>query len=63
MSNLIQREPEMEEVKRQHSFMISSQDTIDDGTCTPIRSPDTIVTMTVLLVACLALAVLAHAVI
>lgn len=58
MNNSIQKAPEMRDLQRHNSFMASSQDKINDGT---ITSPDTIITMTVLLVACLALAVLAHA--
>ena len=63
MDKPIQRGAEMQELKRQMPFTSSSKDETNERTSTSIEDPDTMLTMTVLLLACLALAVLAHAVI
>jgi len=60
MNNTIQRAPEMQELKPEIPFRSASKDETTDGTSISIKDPDTMLSMTVLLVACLALAVLAH---
>jgi hypothetical protein len=60
MNNPIQRAPEMQELKREISFRSAPKDETTDGTSISIRDADTMLSMTVLLLACLALAVLAH---
>jgi hypothetical protein len=63
MTKPIQREPEMQELKGELPFTSTPKDETNERTSTSIEDPDTMLTMTVLLLACLALAVLAHAVI
>jgi hypothetical protein len=63
MNNTIQRAPEMQELKGEIPFRSTPKDETNERTSTSIEDPDTMLTMTVLLLACLALAVLAHAVI
>jgi hypothetical protein len=60
MNNPIQRGPEMQELKREIPFPSAPKDETTDGTSMSIKDPDTMLSMTVLLIACLALAVLAH---
>ena len=59
MNNPIQEEAEMEELKRGHSFAAASK-TKTDYERSITRDADTVLSMTVLLLACLALAALAH---
>jgi hypothetical protein len=63
MAKLIQREPEMQELKREMPFTSLPKDETNERTSTSIEDPDTMLTMIVLMLACLGLAVLAHAVI
>jgi hypothetical protein len=63
MNNTIQRAPELQELKGELPFTSLPKDETNERTSTSIEDPDTMLTMTVLLLACLALAVLAHAVI
>ena len=63
MNNTIQRAREMQELKREIPFRSALKDETNERTSTSIEDPDAMLTMTVLLLACLALAVLAHAVI
>lgn len=63
MAKPIQAGAEMQEPKREMPFRSSSKDETNERTSTSIKDPDAMLTMTVLLLACLALAVLAHAVI
>jgi hypothetical protein len=63
MNNTIQKAPEMRELKRELPFTSTPKDETNERTSTSIEDPDAMLTMTVLLLACLALAVLAHAVI
>jgi hypothetical protein len=63
MTKPIQRGPEMQELRREIPFRSAPKDETNERTSTSIEDPDTMLTMTVLLLACLALAVLAHAVI
>jgi hypothetical protein len=60
MDKQIQREAEMKELDREAP---SLKHGIAERTSVSINDPDTMLSMTVLLFACLALAVLAHAVI
>ena len=60
MNNPIQRAPEMQGLKREKPFSSAAKDETTDGTSMSIKDPDTMLSMTVLLLACLGLAVLAH---
>ncbi len=60
MNNPIQSEAETQELKREKSFTASPKAETNEGTTMSIKDPDTMLSMTVLLLACLALAVLAH---
>jgi hypothetical protein len=60
MNNPSQRGPEIQEVKRANSLTSAPKDETTDGTSMSIKDPDTMLSMTVLLLACLGLAVLAH---
>ena len=63
MNNPIQKGPEMQELRREIPFRSAPKNETNEQTIISIKDPDTMLTMTVLLFACLALAVLAHAVI
>ena len=63
MNNPIQSGAEMQELKCEMPFTSLPKDETNERTSRSISDPDTMLTMTVLLLACLALAVLAHAVI
>jgi len=63
MDNLIQNEAEMKELKRARSFGSIKGAEIKEGPSMSIKDPDTILSVTVLLFACLALAALAHVVV
>ena len=63
MAKPIQREGEMQELNREVPFTSSPKDEMNEGTSMPIRDPDTMLSMTVLLFACLALAILAHVIV
>jgi hypothetical protein len=60
MNDPIQDEAEMPELRREIPFRSAPEDETNEGTSTSIKDPDTMLSMTVLLLACLALAVLAH---
>lgn len=60
MNNPSQRGPEMQELKREKPFNSAPKDETTDGTSMSFKDPDTMLSMTVLLIACLGLAVLAH---
>ena len=60
MNNPIQNGAETQELKYGKSFESAEGTETNEGTSMPIRDPDTMLSMTVLLIACLALAVLAH---
>ena len=53
----------MQELKREKPFSSAPKDETTDGTSMFIKDPDTMLSMTVLLIACLGLAVLAHVVV
>jgi hypothetical protein len=63
MAKLIQREPEMQELKRELPFTSTPKDEANERTIVSIRDPDAMLIMIVLLLACFALALLADAVI
>ena len=63
MNNPIQRGPEIQELKREAPFRSAPKDETNERTSISIRDPDTMLSMTVLLLACLGLAVLAHVVV
>lgn len=60
MNNPIQDEAEIKELKNEKSFGSTQSAETSDETSISIKDPDTMLSMTVLLIACLALAVLAH---
>ena len=60
MNNLIQNEAEMEEPKYENAFGSTQSAEMNEETSMPPKDPDTMLSMIVLLVACLALAALAH---
>jgi len=63
MDNPIQNEAEMEELKYEESFASTEAAETREGTSMPPKDQDTILSMIVLLLACAALAVLAHVVV
>ena len=60
MNNTSQNEAETQELRREIPFRSAPEDETNEGTSISIKDPDTMLSMTVLLIACLALAVLAH---
>ena len=63
MNNWLQNKPEIEELNYEQSFGSIEAAETNKETSMPVKDPDTMIGMTMLLLACLALAVLAHAVI
>jgi len=63
MDNQIQNELEMQELKYQHSSGSIESSETNEETSMSIKDPDTTLSMIVLLLACLALAALAHVVV
>lgn len=63
MNYSIQNEAETQELRREIPFRSAPEDETNEGTNTSIKDPDTMLTMIVLLLACLGLAVLAHVVV
>ncbi len=63
MNNPIQKGPEMQQLRREIPFRSAPKDEANEGTSISIRDPDTMLSMTVLLLACLGLAILAHVVV
>ena len=63
MINPIDKEAEMQELNHEVPSTSSLKDGISNRTSMSINDPDTMLSMTVLLLACLSLAVLAHAII
>jgi hypothetical protein len=60
MNNPIQNEAETQELRREIPFRSAPKNETNEQTSISIKDPDTILSMTVLLIACLGLAVLAH---
>ena len=58
--NNLHRGPEMKELKHKKSFGSPKGAETGDGTNISIKDPDTMLSMIVILLSCLALAVLAH---
>ena len=63
MNNPIQDEAEIKELKNEKSFGSTESAETSDGTNISIKDPDTMLSMIVLLLACLGLAALAHVVV
>ena len=63
MNNPSQRGSEIQELKREKPFSSAPKDETTDGTSISIKDQDTTLSMIVLLLACLALAALAHVVV
>jgi hypothetical protein len=63
MNNPIQRAPEMQELRPEIHFRSAPKNEANEETSISIKDSDTILTMIVLLLACLGLAVLAHVVV
>ncbi len=63
MNNPIERGPEMQQLRREIPFRSAPDDETNERTSISIKDPDTMLTMIVLLLACLGLAVLAHVVV
>jgi hypothetical protein len=63
MNNPIQNEAEMNELRREIAFRSEEEDEINEGTSTSINDPDRMLSIIVLVLACLGLALLAHVVV
>jgi len=63
MDNPIQNELEMQELKYQHSSGSIESSETNEETSMSIKDPDTTLSMIILLLACLALAALAHVIV
>jgi hypothetical protein len=63
MNNPIQNEAETQELRREIPFPSAPKNETNEQTSIPLKDPDTMLSMTVLLIACLALAVLAHVIV
>lgn len=60
MNNSLQNEPDIKEPKYETPFGSIEGTETNEETSMPIKDPDTMLSMAVLLLACLALAALAH---
>jgi hypothetical protein len=63
MNNAIQNELETQEMRREIPFRSALADETNEGISTSINDPDRILSIVVLVLACLALALLAHVVV
>jgi hypothetical protein len=63
MNNSIQNEAETQELKPEKSFGSTEGAETNDGTSMSIKDPDTMLSLIVLVLACLGLALLAHVVV
>jgi hypothetical protein len=63
MNYPMQDEAETQELRRGIPFRSAPEDETDEGTSTSINDPDRMLSIIVLILACLGLAVLAHAVV
>jgi hypothetical protein len=63
MNNPIQNEPETQELKREIPFRSALENETNEGTSTSINDPDRMLSIIVLVLACIGLAVLAHVVV
>jgi len=63
MNNPVQNETETEKLRREIPFRSALEDKANEGTITSITDPDRILSIVVLVIACLGLAILAHVVV
>ncbi len=63
MNNPIQKKAETQELRREKSFTAPPKAETNERTTMSIKDPDTILSIIVLVLACLGLAVLAHVVV
>jgi hypothetical protein len=63
MNNPIQNEAETQELRREIPFRYAPEDETNEGTSTSINDPDKMLSIIVLILACLGLALLAHVVV
>jgi hypothetical protein len=63
MNNPIQNEAETQELKREIPFRSALENKTNEGTSTSINDPDRMLSIIVLVLACIGLAVLAHVVV
>ena len=63
MNNSIQNEAETQELRREIPFRSALEDETNEGTTTSIEDPDRMLSIIVLVLACLGLALLAHVVV
>ena len=63
MNDPIRNEPEAPELRREILFRSEREAETNDGTNMPINDPDSILSIVVLVLACLGLAILAHVVV
>jgi hypothetical protein len=63
MNNSTQNEAEMQELGRAISFRSPPEDETNEGTITSVNDPDRMLSIIVLVLACLGLALLAHVVV
>ena len=63
MNNPIQNEAETQELRREIPFRYAPEDETDEGISTSIKDPDRMLSIIVLVLACLGLALLAHVVV
>ncbi len=60
MKNAIQKEPEMQKLRREKSYRSASENETNEQSSFFIEGPDTVPALIVLLLACIWLTVLAH---
>ena len=63
MNDHIQNEAEMKELRREIPFRSALENETDEGISTSIKDPDRMLSIIVLVLACLGLALLAHVVV
>jgi len=63
MNDPIQNEAETQELRREMPFRSALKDETDEGISTSIKDPDRMLSIIVLVLACLGLALLAHVVV
>jgi hypothetical protein len=63
MNNPIQNEAETQKLKREIPFRSALENETNEGTSTSINDPDRMLSIIVLVLACIGLAVLAHVVV
>ena len=63
MNNPIQNEAETQELRREIPFRSALENETNEGTSTSINDPDRMLSISVLVLACIGLAVLAHVVV